>query len=71
LNPCSCETQCEMSNRTPIEHVIAEIRNSAVCLIAILKKFDMGQKTLTSVWYEVGEETKRIEKAREVLKIFL
>lgn len=60
-----------MENRTPTEHAIAEIRNSAICLIAILRKFDMGKKTLVSVWYEVGEEVKRIEKAREVLKVFL
>lgn len=60
-----------MNHKTPIEHAVAEIRNSAVCLIAILKKFDMEKKTLVSVWFEVGEEIKRIEKAREVLKVFL
>jgi len=60
-----------LNHRTPTEHAIAEIRNAAVCLIAILRKYDMQRKTLVSVWYEVGEETKRIEKAREVLKVSL
>ncbi len=55
-------------DRTPVEHAIAEIRNSAVCLIAILRKYDMKKRTLVSTWYDVGEEVKRIEQAREVLK---
>ncbi len=61
-----------MNERTPVEHAIAEIRTASVCIIAILRKYDIVKtRTLLSTWYDVGEEVKRIEKAREVIKAYL
>jgi hypothetical protein len=57
-----------VEKRTPKEEALADMRNATLCLVAIMRKFDTKRKSLVSVWYETGEEVKKIETARAVIK---
>jgi hypothetical protein len=57
-----------MVNKTPIEEAFCDIRNGAVNLIAILRRFDKNEKTLVSVWYEGDIESERIRDAFKMIK---
>jgi len=57
-----------MISKTPTQEAFHEIRNGAVNLIAIMRKFDKGDKTKISAWYEMVIQSKRIKDALKMMK---